>query len=376
MSCARWKWFFIVAVLLSHYVVPAPILAQADDKIDLEEITLRLKTWRNSFVNLRMVYDIRGISRTKTIKPLIEWSAPDVSELPAAFSKEEWIWADHGLDLLEHRSTRVPQGRRTAEVFNGPDRIAFVAKYEGQESTGQEKLEEISLHVIAGGKAKSTTERKPVRGLYWTGVGMWLPEMLLEWKWKLEAIEEINGHRCARIVATDPSMTDVDWPEIIWLDLKHDCLVRRHLSPTVPDRRIHTDYLVDDFQRSENGMWYPQKGRYQMGDTEVHDHHWEVTEFAVNLPLDIARFTPPEPAVGTILNDPKTGMVYVHGSKGVAALKEAQHRSSGVSAPPPSATATPPTSGWFWWSAGLVCVSVLLLVVGYRLSQGTKENRS
>jgi len=261
-------------------------------------------------------------------------------------------------------------------VFNGPDRIAFIANYEGQPSAGEEQLKEISLRMIAGGKAKSTTARVPIHGLYWTGLGTWLPEMLLEWKWALEAIEEINGHRCARIVATDPSMTDVDWPEIIWIDLKHDCLVRRQLSPTVPNRRSHTDYLVDDFQRLENGMWYPKKGRYQMGDIEVYDQLWEVTELAVNLPLDIARFTPPEPAVGTILNDPKTGMVYVHGSKGVAALKEAQHRSSGVSAPPPSATATPPTSGWFWWSAGLVCVSVLLLVVGYRLSQGTKENRS
>lgn len=360
------KWTAVVAVLAGICGSSALGHAQNSDKIDLAEITKRLTQWRGSYVNLRMVYELRSLSTT--IKDPVTGTEKLVQNDPITaptFGRTEWIWADHGLNLLDVRSFHAG-ALHTVDVFNGPKGVAFRARYK-QPSEGKELLEDLQIRGLGVGKPISSTERVAMRGLYWPALAKWLPELLSEWKWTVEEIEEVDGEWCARIGAADPRHTDVAWTHILWLDLNHDCLVRRHLMPSIPDRRLEWDFLVDEFQQLENGLWFPKRGRFQVGVSE--NQLWEVTEVVVNQSLDLSRFDPPTPDIGTVVDDGK-GMARRHGGASMANSSGLLPNTIGDSTPQklPSPSGTPPTFGWIWWSGSLICVSLALLATGFWLS--------
>ena len=176
-----------------------------------------------------------------------------------------------------------------------------------------------------------------------------------DWKFTFEAIEEVGGEPCARI--TNINSAGVGYK--LWLDLNHDCLLRRSLFRTSDSGQ---DYVVDEFQRLKNGIWFPKRGRVQLIDE---NQLWVITEAEVNESLDFSRFEPPQPVVGTTVNDGK-GNVRVHGTAPSVSQSGASPNVGGGAVPQQSTSrsATPPTSRWLWWSSGLLMVSVVFLVTG------------
>ena len=354
------KWVTVVAVLAGICGSPTPVRAQDAGKIDLAEITQRLTKWRESFVNLRLVYESRSLETTND-KPLTDWPAPEDPQSARLFNRAEWIWADHGLDLLEDRAFPVkPLGIRNIDVFNGPKGVVFRANYR-QNPEGTEELKELYLRGLGAGKPTSMKSRVATDGLYWPGLGAWLPEVLTlpEWQFTFEAIEEVGGERCARFA----KINSADVAYRLWFDLNHDCLLRRKLS-RIGD--IGIDYVVDEFQRLENGIWFPKRGRLQLQSKQYENQLWVITEAAVNQSLDLSRFDPPAPMVGTVVDDGK-GNVRAHGVAAAVSQPGASPNVGGGAMPQLSSprSATPPMSNWLWWSSGLLLTSFVCLVAGF-----------
>lgn len=361
MNRSSGKLAAIVAVLVWMCGSPAAVFGQNPDKIDLPEITRRLTEWRGSFVNLRLIYELRSLETT-TREPLTEWPAPEDPQSARLFARTEWIWADHGLDLLEDRFFHVPGGIRNVDVFNGPKGVVFRAKYR-ETPEGKEELKELTLSGLGTGKGTRMKACAAIEGLYWSGLAAWLPEVLNltfpehpDSKFTVEAIEEVAGEPCARL--TNINSAGVGYR--LWLDLNHDCLLRRSLFQTGSSGQ---DYMVDEFQRLKNGIWFPKRGRLQLIDE---NQLWVITEVELNEALELSRFDPPQPVVGTVVNDGK-GKVWVHGVTPAVSPTGASPDVGGRAMPQQSISrsATPPTSHWLWWSSGLLMVSVVLLVAGF-----------
>lgn len=366
----------MVAIVAGAAASPFPAAA-ADAEVDLATITRRVKAWRSSFVNLRMVWEIRSLSTT-TEKPLPAWSVSGVPKDAPVFTRQEWIWADHGLDLFQSEAFYFKGGgARGVDVFNGPENTVFRASYK-RAPNGKETLNELLIRGVRTGKPTSFFDRVPMHRLYWPGTADWLPEMLSKWKWSLEGFDRIAGERCARISAANPDFTDVRWVEILWLDLKHDCLVRRCLEPPIPDRpnrRRGSDFIVDEFQRLPNGIWFPKRGRMQLFTKPYENQLWVVTKVSVNGSIDLKRFEVPKPAIGTVVDD--KGRVYTYGGSNARRRKPGETGSATTpgSAHDPSRNATPPTSGWLWWLGGLLLASALFLAAGFWFRHRSQEGR-
>lgn len=216
-----------------------------------------------------------------------------------------------------------------------------------------------------------------MRGLYWPGTVAWLPDKLAEWNWRLEGIESIDGQPCARIVTKLPDFTDVDVMQILWLSLNHDCLVRRFRSPEVERRIAGRDFIVDEFQRLDGDVWFPKHGRIQLGNRGSGPNEnqlFVVTEAAVNQSLDLARFEPPTPRVGTSVNDHgrtyKYGVSDVRGSAGAGGNAA---REPSLGAGYRNSLATPPAPSWQPWSIALVATSVVFLILGFWLAYRNRK---
>lgn len=231
------------------------VRAEDAENIDLDEIARRVKQWRDSFVNLRVEWEVRTLPETD--EDVVEWpEPPDTAAIPP-FIRTEWIWADHGLDRLEDQRNvedekgKMHIGPHTIEAFDGPNGRAFRALFDTPPEEGPERLVQLDLLGIGVGKPTSSFTRLPLEGAYWPGTAQWLPEILAEWKWKLQGIENVAGEPCARLVADQPYQTDVVFTETIWLDLSRDCLVRRNHSEARKGRGATRDFIVDEFQRLE-----------------------------------------------------------------------------------------------------------------------------
>ncbi|HEX5444693.1 MAG TPA: hypothetical protein VFW87_12715 [Pirellulales bacterium] len=359
---------------------------RADDppSIDLSEITRRLAQWRASFVNLRAVWELRTLP--KTDGAVVDWPPAPAPETASLFSRIEWIWADHGLDLLERCSfyKHGSSGGHTTEAFNGPSGVVFRAEYRKTSPEAREEFVQLMLLDLGVGKPISVLSRAPFRGLYWSGTAQWLPEILSEWDWKLEAIETIGGAPCARIVAAQPYIEDVEFTEILWLDLNHDFLVRRHSSPAVPRRRASWDFIVDEFHRLDGGVWFPKRGRIQLGGRGAgeapapsENQVFVVTEASVNDSIELRRFDPPEPAAGTVVIE-QGKPPYKHGASQaphrVSAVTQQNAAADDVSGAPHAVSAAPPMAGSVLWSVVLGGMSVLFLFTGLWISHRKQEN--
>lgn len=337
--CFR-KWLIALVILAWNSGLPGPVHAEDTDKIDLNEISRRLAEWRGSFVNVHATWEIRSLPGTD--EPVGEWSAPPDPESASLVGREEWIWADHGLDLHEIWAFLYPEGGsefHNRDVFNGPKGIVFQASFQ-QPRQGAEAFTRLALRKVGTEKPQSAKVRLPVHGLFWPGLGAWLPEILSEWKWKPEEIENISGDPCARISAEWPKIPG--FFEILWLDLNHDCLVRRQRSPATKEGRPGRDFIIDEFQRLEGGIWFPKRGRFQAGGKPNSNQLFVVTEAAVNQSLDMARFEPPAPAAGTRVDD--HGRVYTHGAPAAPEGDGASLTKSNTNETPGGPSATPPTS--------------------------------
>lgn len=349
--------------------------AKAADEITLDEIARRLTEWRSSFVNLRVVWELRSLPEAD--EAVEQWPAAPDPAAGSLFSREEWIWADHGLDLHEDWSFFYEDGSSKVhfiEAFNGPKGLVFRASFRRPQQ-GPEEFPHLLLQGLGTGKPISRLEHAPMEGLYWPGFARWLPEMFSIWDWKFEEIENISGERCARVAAEWPNLAGA--VETLWLDLNHDCLVRRKRRPPTPEM-LGGDFIVDEFQQLEGGIWFPKRGRIQLGASPHENHLFTVTAAAINQSLDLSRFDPPEPAVGTIVDD--HGRVYKHGVSAVQAGQAVRSNTAGADATTKHTasvrSAVPPTLiSWFWSSLALLTISVLLVVAGFWFSRRKQERQ-
>src|SRR5690349_21024237 len=99
MNPSFWKWAVTLVLVASNWGSLGPVRAADRDRIDLGEIARRLTEWRASFVNLRVVWELRILQ--KIPEPVADWPAPPEPGAGRLFARDEWIWADHGLDLLD-----------------------------------------------------------------------------------------------------------------------------------------------------------------------------------------------------------------------------------------------------------------------------------
>jgi hypothetical protein len=119
--------------LLPCFVVVAPALLclstitptfASDEQITLQQITAKVANWRGSFVNIHVVYELRSLPAQN--EPLVNWPPPTDTESAPKFAQVEWIWADHGLDLLDSRAFYWSPGKvgfRDIDCFNNPKKL-------------------------------------------------------------------------------------------------------------------------------------------------------------------------------------------------------------------------------------------------------------
>jgi hypothetical protein len=376
MNRSSWK-FWVVTTSLA-WCCSGASRAGAEDAaaITLDRITRRVTEWRNSFVNVRAVWELRSLPETQ--QAVDEWPPPPDPETAPLFARCEWIWADHGLNLLEDWFFFYEDGTskvHSIDAFNGPKGIVFRAHFQKPSADEPEKYVALQMFGLGVGKPISHISIDPAEGLYWAMLAEWLPEVLSKWKWTLETVEDVGGQPCARIAARRDERMAFD---VLWLDLDHDCLVRRHRYRGVNGQWAQgRDFIVDEFQRLDAGIWFPKLGRSQLGSTPHENHLIVVTEATVNESVDLARFDPPAPRAGT-------GVADNVGYFGRASAGPAERRSRADQ--PPSATANAAAvprrtaasamASWVWWSAALVSVSIVFLGAGFWFSRHSQENRS
>lgn len=377
MTRSFWKLLAVTA-LVAWCFSGAP-RARADDaaSISLEEITRRVTEWRSSFVNVRVVWELRSLPETD--KALDEWPPPLDPDGARLFGRREWIWADHGLDLLEDWFFFHEDGSskvHSINAFNGPKRVVFSANFRKPAADVPEQYLGRQLFDLGVGKPISSISRDAVEGLYWPGFAEWLPEVLSKWEWKLEAVEDIHGQPCARIAARRDETADLAWFEVLWLDLDHDCLVRRHRARSLAGQFVQggRDFVVDEFQRLDEGIWFPKRCRSQLGGTRHENHLIVVTEVAVNESVDLARFDPPPPREVTVASDNAADGRSGGSVNGVSAAAQPESAAANTNMAL-RRSAERRTPSWLWWSAALASVSVVFLGAGFWLSRHRQENR-
>lgn len=362
----QWIAKSITVLLMIGACIRLPPAWSSDiDRVDLDQIAHRLTQWRISFHNLRVVYELKSLPPTD--EPVVDWTFPPPDpESASLFSRDEWI-SGEGLDLFESRFISAKSGtttHRSMDVFNRPMAICFQARYR-QSPDGPEDFKELNVQAAGTERATSSMARSPVTGLYWPTTAQWLPELFVQWAWKLDGFEDIGGTNCAKIVATHAEITKAPLVEMLWLDLAHDCLVRRYRCPPVPGRRLGSDFIVDELKQLETGIWFPKRGRLQMQATPNVNQLFVVTDVEVNRPLDMTRFEPPTPQAKTLIID-RDGRLY---GPGVALLPQAttdtrENKRSTSRSPADS----PGSSPWLRSLGALVCIVIALVIIGGRFS--------
>jgi hypothetical protein len=383
MSTSFRKCLTVVALLACFCGAPAPVRGQDHDGITLDEIKRRLTDWRSSFVNLRVVWELRKLP--ETTEPELAWSAPPDAQEGKLWERKEWIWAEDrdGLDLVEWWSFFDSDGSVKAhsrDVYKGEKDAVLRAQYARLKEGAPEEFVRLELWGPWARRA-SPVMRMPLWGLFWGGVGpgTWLADVLSQRQCKLEEIEEIDGQPCARLTTAERGpggqpMPGFEFIEVLWLDLNHDCLVRRRRSPAVAQQSDGLDFIVDEFQRLDEGIWFPKRGRMQTGSTRPDGSRdpnevqmFVVTEAGVNQSLDLARFETPAPTVDTFVTDYRTGASYKNGVEAVSRPGPARF----VPQPMPGSV----VPDWAFWATGLASVSMVLLTSGLWFARRNRKSR-
>jgi hypothetical protein len=182
---------FIIALPLSGTAGSSSAFGDTDPTIT--DVVKQLQQWRESFANLRLVWEVR----TADGKATGGGSPPD----SAPFVQQEWVWADHGVSRIQMTFlTGNRQGMRFLDTWHGPKNIAFQATYAEKPGVGQ-VLTSLETGGLGAPKPISSIARTPLMGLYSNTAAEWLGELLAEWNSTIDSFELVDGSRCARITA-------------------------------------------------------------------------------------------------------------------------------------------------------------------------------
>lgn len=299
--------FLVIASAVSGTAIaPFPAIAEENEHVQLDQIQTTLSKWRASFETIRVVYELRSLPPVS--EPLIEWSPPTDLESAPKFAEVEWILTSDERQLVDERTfywSPGQVGHRNVHVFNGSKGIAFHSQFQ-KSAEGLEELKTTEVRKVAGLKPTHRTNLVGLSGLHWASAAEWLPEKLARSKCELKEIESVLGARCARIVAQYSNDHGGTSTEVLWLDLEHDCLPRRyHLLDA--DQLFSKDFVVDELQQLNGGLWFPKQARLQLlGSDPAENQLVVLTEAEINQPLESARFYPPTPDEGTRVRDQRT----------------------------------------------------------------------
>ncbi len=128
---------------------------------------------------------------------------------------------------------------------------------------------------------------------------------------------------------------------------------------------------VEEFRKLDEGIWFPWKGnRWQNYGPPEEIIRWAVDEVALNEPIDIKLFEPPEPDHGTFVIDKLTGQVF---TKGFEENREhtlvADATSGTVAASGAPVIARVPMSRGLFGGLTFFAVSTLCLCAGWWLNR-------
>ena len=351
---------FVVFVLSLSFIsclVPTKIAADEpqpkSEGPDLAEIIDCLNEWRNSFVNLDL-----------------EWQKSNDSDeaisrgVPSPFVRQRWVWADHG--IFAHEIKNFIGGQHgSLDVWNLPKELSFRATYVHKPEEG-EFLDKLEVHRIQGSRPTSWLAVTPLQGLYFVATAKWLGEHLRDWDVELDGYEAINGHRCVRVLPAELEGAT------LWLDVEHDFLVRRYLTPSIPGKQREVDFAVSEFQQLDTGRWFPESGSADWKGDDAH-YTWRVTSIALNKDVDPEDWLPPRPEVGTRVIDMRVGSSFrvAHEGDRDEVYEKIIHAAN--SNLPKSASQSPAVPLKLLWGGAALVVSILLLVVGRWFMNSSKS---
>lgn len=319
--------------------------------IDREAIVARLKAWKSSFTNLRVVWEMRGLPEGDT-RGEEDWPPAPGPDEGHFFKRDEWVSAGPGLDLLDSRFFYWDPGStavRNIELLNLPKQVFVQVDY--HRPSGQpERMQRLALRDMSMAKGYSGHSRTPLDGLYWASQACWLTEVLDEWSWNFVGIESVNGEPCARIELTEPPSKHL---KTLWLDLQRDCLVRRIRGG---------DFIVDEFQQLEGRVWFPKRGRLQICSKDRVVRLYQsfiVTEVELNPTVDRSRFEIPAPEDGVSVD---TFMASNFVNRGATEDPEEVTKDAPANWQKKGATAMPSEAEARWWLMSVGAIAGLLAV--------------
>lgn len=255
--------------------VPAEF-AQALEKLGL---------WRESLNTLRVVYT---------------WTDPQsyrfrhipgrAGKLPVYRTEMKWQdwWVNTNSQLLK-ADTRITNSMSpTVRLVTGrTNHYQYYAEYTNP--YGSPRL--LTAADLGAKKTLQNTEQMPLYPIYFAITG-WFSSAFERLPAEYYGTRIINGSRCIGI-----SLEGTARP-VMWLDVEHDGLPRL-IEPAGNVTRW--EWICDEFQRTEDGKWFPAKGRFGFVGEEHATFHVELVEINSELPSD--DFQVPVVSKGTYVRD-------------------------------------------------------------------------
>lgn len=288
-------WKLRTALVAAVWLFVTPHV-NADDPT-IQDIAKALQEWKDSWVTLRVEWERRNPVQLRRYAN--DPKILNAESLDDYFRRGEWIFAGDGLDryttdLIEAGESVI----REVEVHDAEQ--YFNATYKPK-AGDPDFLSELRWRIWNPSKADRSdpryvysplTSALPMGPLYNDQQDEWLGETLLRGDGTLEDFEEIDGIRCARVKLGEYHL---------WLDPRHGFLPRR-LESIIGAKGlvVGTVWRVEDFQRLENGIWFPMRGTFWYKNDPADElDYWAVTDVAVNETLAPELFEPPQPGPET-----------------------------------------------------------------------------
>ncbi len=332
-------------------------------EVTLEQLRQMATEWRQSFKSLRVKSEWKSLPDSESL--LTDLPTPTEREAALVWMKLDWTWSEQGLERLElirylpkddkaladrngnsaetnadadadDAKTNTTGGSvpvvavvvpwmRDLDVYNGPGKFFFSAQYRMLEDSN-EVLDQLRIVGVFDGvpPAQNLTELMP--GIFEPHSRLWLSDQLspfhptnipvrppgaaaeysIQRYWKYSGTEMLLGSLCAKLVHADEPI-DPDShstaTRTLWLDIEHNGLPRRILTEYVREDESTTgiDFVVDEFQQLEGGIWFPRVARRQLPSKET--TLYVFTAVGLNVDLSELDFQPPQPQAQTRVTD-------------------------------------------------------------------------
>lgn len=322
----------------------------------LPEIASELQAWRNSFATIKVVY--HGWNRHDFEERFSE--AKTLSTLDGHFyRKHTLIWTDTG--GLRHEKEHYEQDRLVYRTVEGTDGKRPFRAASGRDEAAA-KWANIELYVPSTAQGLSI-KFEALSFLWLSGSGQWLGDRLAQESAQmvLERYEARDGVRCAVIshATANPSIR-----QYIWLDAEHGFLPRlAEVDRSKSDPRLGMSrFKVDEFQRLENGRWFPKRGALKAASDPEPGNEWVVREVQLNREFSPRDLAPPEADVGTVIGDAVTGNVRRHGSPSDAQNRPIVNSAGGQQSNNEGVSAAIPAKTWLYVT--LLGIGAMLVLGG------------